>query len=147
MPHCAVLGLTVLALGGGLRSLATNNKHQSQLMMRARVFFQFCTVSALVGGIYYRAYKGSLGSCRAHWGCRAVGAAGSMAAAPAGSPASCPAPPCSPRSHADGKRGPAIDDRVYLNDSRIFDITETVAAGATGGAASSPVAEPAPKLQ
>jgi hypothetical protein len=50
------LGLTVAALGLGLRSLYNNDKRMSQLMMRARVFFQLCTVSALVGSLYYRAY-------------------------------------------------------------------------------------------
>jgi len=49
------LALTVGALGLGLRSLHNNDKRQSQLMMRARVFFQFCAVSALLGNIYYRA--------------------------------------------------------------------------------------------
>lgn len=44
------LGLTVCALTGGMYSLMSNNKKQSQMMMRARVFFQFCTISALVGG-------------------------------------------------------------------------------------------------
>ena len=48
------LALTVGALSLGLRSLHNNDKRQSQLMMRARVFFQFCTVSALLGNIYYR---------------------------------------------------------------------------------------------
>lgn len=55
-----VLGLTVLALTGGLVSLIRNDRKQSQMMMRARVFFQFCAVSSLVGGIYYRAYNGTL---------------------------------------------------------------------------------------
>jgi hypothetical protein len=59
-PPPAVFGLTVVALTGGLASLVRNNRQQSQLMMRARVFFQFCTVSALVGGIYSRAYQGTL---------------------------------------------------------------------------------------
>lgn len=36
------LGLTVGALTLGLRSLASGDKRQSQLMMRFRVFFQFC---------------------------------------------------------------------------------------------------------
>lgn len=48
------LALTVGALSLGLRSLHNNDKRQSQLMMRARVFFQFCTVTALLGNIYYR---------------------------------------------------------------------------------------------
>ena len=50
------LGLTVGALGGGLWSLLKDNKAQSQLMMRYRVGFQFSTILALTGGIYYRAY-------------------------------------------------------------------------------------------
>jgi hypothetical protein len=51
------LGLTVAALGGGMWSLLRDNKAQSQLMMRARVGFQFSAVMALVGGIYYREYQ------------------------------------------------------------------------------------------
>jgi hypothetical protein len=43
-----------VALTGGLVSLLRNDRKQSQMMMRARVFFQFCTISALVAGIYYR---------------------------------------------------------------------------------------------
>ncbi len=54
------LGLTVAALTGGMVSLLRDDKRQSQLMMRARVGFQFCAILALVGGIYYRAYQGSL---------------------------------------------------------------------------------------
>lgn len=46
------------ALTGGMVSLLRNNKKQSQFMMRARVFFQLCTVSSLVGGLYYRAALG-----------------------------------------------------------------------------------------
>ena len=49
------LGLTVGALMGGLRAMGRADARQSQLWMRARVFFQFCTVSALVGSIYVRA--------------------------------------------------------------------------------------------
>lgn len=56
------LGLTVAALIGGLGSLYTDNKRQSQIMMRARVGFQFMTVACLVGGIYWKAYKGTLGN-------------------------------------------------------------------------------------
>jgi hypothetical protein len=41
-------------------SLYSNNKKLSQTMMRARVFFQLCTVSTLIGGVYWRAYKGQL---------------------------------------------------------------------------------------
>jgi hypothetical protein len=52
------LGLTVGALGGGLRSLATGDKRASQTMMRARVFFQLCTVCTLVGTVYWKAYTG-----------------------------------------------------------------------------------------
>jgi len=48
------LSLTVAALTGGMASLLRDDKRQSQLMMRARVGFQFCTIAALVGGIYYR---------------------------------------------------------------------------------------------
>ena len=55
------LGLTVLALGGGLRSLATGDKRSSQTMMRARVFFQLCTVCTLVGTVYWRAYTSDKG--------------------------------------------------------------------------------------
>jgi len=51
------LGATVAALGGGMWSLLRDNKAQSQLMMRARVGFQFSAVMALVGGIYYREYR------------------------------------------------------------------------------------------
>ena len=56
------LGLTVAALGGGLRSLATGDKRSSQTMMRARVFFQLCTVCTLVGTVYWRAYTGEQGA-------------------------------------------------------------------------------------
>jgi hypothetical protein len=59
------LGLTVAALTGGMVSLLRDDKRQSQLMMRARVGFQFCAILALVGGIYYRAYQGSLHESRA----------------------------------------------------------------------------------
>ena len=52
------LGATMAALGGGLRTLATGDKRQSQLMMRARVFFQLCTVTTLAGTIYWKAYTG-----------------------------------------------------------------------------------------
>jgi hypothetical protein len=52
------LGLTVAALGGGLRSLATGDNRSSQTMMRARVFFQLCTVCTLVGTVYWKAYTG-----------------------------------------------------------------------------------------
>jgi hypothetical protein len=38
-------------------ALLKNDKRQSQRMMRQRVAFQLCTVGALVGGIYYRAYR------------------------------------------------------------------------------------------
>jgi hypothetical protein len=31
--------------------------------MRARVFFQFCTVSALLGGVYIRAQSGEFSEC------------------------------------------------------------------------------------
>jgi hypothetical protein len=58
------LGLTVLALGGGLRSLATGDKRSSQTMMRARVFFQLCTVCTLVGTVYWRAYTSDKGESR-----------------------------------------------------------------------------------
>lgn len=58
--YSIVLGLTVLSLTGGLISLLKNDRKQSQMMMRARVFFQFGAVSSLVGGIYYRAYTGTL---------------------------------------------------------------------------------------
>jgi hypothetical protein len=43
-----------------------DNKKQGQLMMRFRVFFQFCAVSSLVGGIYYRAYQGKLAHASAN---------------------------------------------------------------------------------
>ncbi len=59
------LGLTVAALTGGMVSLLRDDKRQSQLMMRARVGFQFCAILALVGGIYYRAYQGSLHASKA----------------------------------------------------------------------------------
>ena len=59
------LGLTVAALTGGMVSLLRDDKRQSQLMMRARVGFQFCAILALVGGIYYRAYQGSLHESKA----------------------------------------------------------------------------------
>jgi hypothetical protein len=52
------LGLTCAALGGGLRTLANGDKRQSQLMMRARVFFQLCTVTTLAGTVYWKAYTG-----------------------------------------------------------------------------------------
>jgi hypothetical protein len=35
-----------------------NNQKQSQMMMRARVFFQFCALASLTGGIYYKTYAG-----------------------------------------------------------------------------------------
>ena len=58
------LSLTVAALTGGMASLLRDDKRQSQLMMRARVGFQFCTIAALVGGIYYRecAHRGQTSS-------------------------------------------------------------------------------------
>lgn len=31
-------------------------------MMRLRVLFQFCTIGTLIGGVYYRAYNGTLQS-------------------------------------------------------------------------------------
>jgi hypothetical protein len=34
-----------------------NDTRKSQLMMRYRVLFQFTTISAVVGGIYWRAYQ------------------------------------------------------------------------------------------
>lgn len=37
--------------------MATSDRRKSQLMMRYRVLFQLCTVGAVVGGIYYNAYK------------------------------------------------------------------------------------------
>ena len=64
------LALTVGALSLGLRSLHNNDKRQSQLMMRARVFFQFCTVSALLGNIYYRASQGEMRGGRVEQGSR-----------------------------------------------------------------------------
>ena len=51
------LGLTVAALAGGLRTLVTGDRRNSNLMMRARVFFQLCTVGTLVGTIYWKAYN------------------------------------------------------------------------------------------
>ena len=57
------LGLTVAALGGGLRSLATGDNRASQTMMRARVFFQLCTVCTLVGTVYWKAYTGDTSAC------------------------------------------------------------------------------------
>ena len=57
------LGLTVAALGGGLRSLATGDNRASQTMMRARVFFQLCTVCTLVGTVYWKAYTGETSAC------------------------------------------------------------------------------------
>lgn len=53
----AVLGLTVAALARGLGAMATSDRRKSQLMMRYRVLFQLMTVGAVVGGIYYNAYK------------------------------------------------------------------------------------------
>jgi Hypoxia induced protein conserved region len=38
-------------------AMLRNDKRQSQRMMRMRVAFQLSTVGALVGGIYWRAYK------------------------------------------------------------------------------------------
>jgi hypothetical protein len=37
--------------------MATSDRRKSQLMMRYRVLFQLMTVGAVVGGIYYNAYK------------------------------------------------------------------------------------------
>lgn len=51
------LGATVAALTVGLRALLRADRRQSQLMMRARVGFQLCTVGALIGGVYWRAYR------------------------------------------------------------------------------------------
>ncbi len=44
---------------GGFHSVYTRNRKQSQMMMRARVFFQFLTVTSLVGSIYYREVSGT----------------------------------------------------------------------------------------
>lgn len=52
------LGATVAALTVGMGAMLRNDKRRSQSMMRARVFFQMCTVGALMGGVYYRAYLG-----------------------------------------------------------------------------------------
>ena len=52
-----VLGLTVAALGRGLSAMLTADKHKSQRMMRYRVFFQLCTVGAVIGGVYYQAAR------------------------------------------------------------------------------------------
>jgi hypothetical protein len=49
----------VLALLRGLGAMYVNDTRKSQLMMRYRVLFQFGTVSAVVGGIYWRAYRTS----------------------------------------------------------------------------------------
>lgn len=51
-------GCTVGALGFGLKAMLRNDQRRSQSMMRFRVFFQLLTVTALVGGIYYRAFNG-----------------------------------------------------------------------------------------
>lgn len=60
----AFLGLTVGALVGGLSAMGRADARQSQLWMRARVFFQFCTVSALVGSIYVQAVSACGGDGR-----------------------------------------------------------------------------------
>ncbi len=38
-------------------AMMRNDKRQSQRMMRQRVAFQLATVGALVGGMYWRAFK------------------------------------------------------------------------------------------
>lgn len=49
-----VFGLTVASLTRGLGAMAQSDARMSQLMMRARVFFQLCTVGAFMGGLWYR---------------------------------------------------------------------------------------------
>lgn len=54
------LGLTCAALVRGLGAFASADRRTSQMMMRYRVGFQFCTVGAFVGGIYYKAYSAEI---------------------------------------------------------------------------------------
>ena len=37
--------------------MLSGDRRQSQLQMRYRVAFQLCTVGAVLGGVYYNAYK------------------------------------------------------------------------------------------
>jgi hypothetical protein len=113
------LGLTVAALGGGLRSLATGDNRSSQTMMRARVFFQLCTVCTLVGTVYWKAYTGDTSA----W----VGVA--ACAAPARAPSRLGAlshlSPAFPLSAVMGRSRPAgAELPAYLTDLRTADALE-----------------------
>lgn len=53
----AVLGATVAVLTRGIYAMLRNDHGRSQKMMRYRVAFQLCTVGAVLGGVYWRAFK------------------------------------------------------------------------------------------
>ena len=40
--------------------MLSGDRRRSQLQMRYRVAFQLCTVGAVLGGVYYNAYKASV---------------------------------------------------------------------------------------
>ena len=71
-----------------------NDKRQSQKMMRMRVAFQLSTIGALVGGIYWRAYKSMTGDEEA-----------------------------TKFLQRSGELQPQVDNRVFLRDPTKFDLT------------------------
>ena len=123
------LGLTVAALGGGLRSLATGDNRASQTMMRARVFFQLCTVCTLVGTVYWKAYTGDT-SAWVGWEAACV----APARAPSRLGALSHLSPAFPLSAVMGRSRPAgAELPAYLTDLRTADALEVWESNSRSG--------------